>query len=94
MRRRALLTTVGALAGGAVAGCSGPPAPTGDALVSERETGRVLRVPAAGGTPTEVMRIRDVAADDSSEGGLLGIAVCPGYASDGLVDLGVTGGMV
>jgi glucose/arabinose dehydrogenase len=130
MRRRALLTAAGALAAGALAGCSGSPAPTrsgtgpsspvtgptgtpppspapsrppqtiaenlsvpwalaflptGDALVSERETGRILRVPAAGGTPTELKRIPDVATGDTSEGGLLGIAVSPGYASDGLV---------
>jgi glucose/arabinose dehydrogenase len=59
--------------------------PGGDALVSERETGRILRVPAGGGTATQVMRIPDVAADDSGEGGLLGIAVSPGYASDRLL---------
>ena len=59
--------------------------PGGDALVSERETGRILRVRAGGGTPTQAMRIPDVAADDSGEGGLLGIAVSPAYASDGLV---------
>lgn len=39
----------------------------------------------AGGAPTEVTRVPDVATDDSSEGGLLGVAVSPGYASDGLV---------
>jgi glucose/arabinose dehydrogenase len=59
--------------------------PGGDALVSERETGRILRVSANGGTPTEVMRIPDVATD-SSEGGLLGIAVAPTYPSDTLID--------
>jgi glucose/arabinose dehydrogenase len=59
--------------------------PGGDALVSERETGRVVRVPAGGGGTAQVMRIPDVATDDSSEGGLLGLAVSPGYASDGLV---------
>jgi glucose/arabinose dehydrogenase len=30
--------------------------PDGDALVSERDTGRLLRVPADGGAPTEVTR--------------------------------------
>jgi glucose/arabinose dehydrogenase len=58
--------------------------PSGAALVTERETGRILRVPAAGGNPTEVMRIPDVATD-TAEGGLLGVAVSASYPSDGLV---------
>ena len=57
--------------------------PGGDALVSERDSGRILRIPAGGGTPREVMRVPDVAAN--GEGGLLGIAVSPHYAGDGLV---------
>jgi glucose/arabinose dehydrogenase len=57
--------------------------PGGDALVTERETGRILRVPAAGGSPTEVIRIPDVATD-TAEGGLLGVAVSANYATDGL----------
>src|SRR2546421_8445421 len=44
--------------------------PGGDALVTERETGRILRVAAAGGSPTEVIRVPDVATD-TAEGGLL-----------------------
>src|SRR5690349_3455588 len=48
--------------------------PSHEALVTERATGRILRVPAAGGTPVEVHRIPDVAFD-TSEGGLLGVAV-------------------
>src|SRR5688500_18704331 len=31
--------------------------PGGDALVAERDSARILRVPAAGGRPTEVMRL-------------------------------------
>jgi glucose/arabinose dehydrogenase len=58
--------------------------PGGDALVTERETGRILRVPAAGGKPIEVIRIPDVATD-TAEGGLLGVAVPASYPSDGLV---------
>ncbi|WP_250286610.1 MULTISPECIES: PQQ-dependent sugar dehydrogenase [unclassified Frankia] len=58
--------------------------PDRSALVAERGSGRILRVPANGGTPTEVMRIPDVAAG-SGEGGLLGLAVSPGYATDHLV---------
>ncbi len=58
--------------------------PGGDALVTERETGRILRVPAAGGSATEVIRIPDVATD-TAEGGLLGVAVSATYATDGQV---------
>lgn len=49
--------------------------PSGDALVSERDTARVLRVPKAGGTPVEVRRIEQAAP--RGEGGLLGLAVDP-----------------
>jgi glucose/arabinose dehydrogenase len=51
--------------------------------VSERDTARVLRVPAGGGTPTEVARLTDTRP--AGEGGLLGLAVSPAYATDGLV---------
>lgn len=57
--------------------------PGGDALVSERDSGRILRVPAGGGTPREVMRVPGVAA--TGEGGLLGLAVSPEYVEDRLV---------
>jgi glucose/arabinose dehydrogenase len=50
--------------------------PDGDALVTERDTARVLRVPAAGGPPQEVTTLAGV--DSAGEGGLLGIAVQPG----------------
>ena len=49
--------------------------PGGDALVTERDTARVLRIPAAGGDPVEVTTIE--AADPGGEGGLLGLAVAP-----------------
>jgi glucose/arabinose dehydrogenase len=58
--------------------------PGGDALVSERTTGRILRVPAAGGRPREVMRL-DGVDTQAGEGGLLGLAVSPSYDEDGLV---------
>ena len=58
--------------------------PGGDALVSERTTGRVLRIPAAGGEPAEVGRVEGVDTG-AGEGGLLGLAVSPDYARDGLV---------
>jgi glucose/arabinose dehydrogenase len=57
--------------------------PGGDALVTERDSARILRVPAGGGSPTEVQRLSEV--DGGGEGGLLGIAVSPAYARDGLV---------
>jgi glucose/arabinose dehydrogenase len=58
--------------------------PGGDALVSERTTGRILRLPAAGGRPREVRRLARVDTG-AGEGGLLGLAVSPAYARDGLV---------
>jgi glucose/arabinose dehydrogenase len=58
--------------------------PGGDALVSERTTARILRVPARGGAPREVMRVPGVDTE-AGEGGLLGLAVSPQYARDRLV---------
>lgn len=60
------------------------PLPDGSALVSERVSGRVLRLPAGGGEPRVETTLADVDAD-AGEGGLLGIAVSPGFADDGLV---------
>ncbi len=57
--------------------------PDGDALVSERDSGRVLRVPAAGGEPVELGTVPGVRHD--GEGGLLGLAVAPTYGQDGYV---------
>ncbi|GGQ54690.1 PQQ-dependent sugar dehydrogenase [Couchioplanes azureus] len=47
--------------------------PDGGALVAERDSARVLRIPAGGGAPREVYRVPGVSA--SGEGGLLGLAV-------------------
>jgi glucose/arabinose dehydrogenase len=58
--------------------------PGGDALVSERTTGRILRVPAAGGAAQPVMQVPGVDTN-AGEGGLLGLAVSPTYGQDGLV---------
>lgn len=57
--------------------------PNGSALVSERTTGRILRV-RAGARPRVVMRIPGVDTG-AGEGGLLGVAVSPRYASDRFV---------
>jgi glucose/arabinose dehydrogenase len=54
--------------------------PCGDALVGERDRGRVLRIPASGGQPEEVYRIP--AAVAGGEGGLLGLALSPHYDHD------------
>lgn len=62
--------------------------PGGDALIGERDTGRVLRL-APGGAPRQVYDVPGVAA--SGEGGLLGIAVSPGFARDNLVYAYYTG---
>ena len=55
--------------------------PGGDALVSERTTGRILRVSSTGRRRRVVMRIPGVDTA-SGEGGLLGLAVSPDYAED------------
>jgi glucose/arabinose dehydrogenase len=57
--------------------------PDGSALVGERPTGRIVRIPKGGGRARTVMRVPGVVAD--GEGGLLGLAVSPHYASDRLV---------
>ena len=57
--------------------------PDGDALITERESARVLRLPAAGGEPVEVTELS--ATEPDGEGGLLGIAVSPDFATDGMV---------
>jgi len=54
--------------------------PDRSALVAERLTARVLRIPADGGPPEEVGVVPGVAT--SSEGGLLGLVASPDFASD------------
>ncbi|HEY6776142.1 MAG TPA: PQQ-dependent sugar dehydrogenase [Thermoleophilaceae bacterium] len=55
--------------------------PGGDALVSERTTGRILRISPDGRRRRVVMRMPGVDTN-SGEGGLLGLALSPSYASD------------
>ena len=50
--------------------------PDGSALVSERDTGLIKRVPADGGDPVELGAV--AGSVPSGEGGLLGLAVPPG----------------
>ncbi len=58
--------------------------PGGDALVAERTTGRIVRVPRSGGRPRTAMRVPGVNLN-SGEGGLLGLALSPTYRTDKLV---------
>ena len=57
--------------------------PDGSALVGERTTGRIVRVLPRRAPVRTVMRIPGV--DASGDGGLLDLALSPGYAEDGLV---------
>ncbi|MFB7613284.1 PQQ-dependent sugar dehydrogenase [Kitasatospora sp. NPDC056181] len=57
--------------------------PDGDLLVSERDSGRIFRVSAKDGTRTEAGTVPGVVA--GGEGGLLGLALSPGYPADHLV---------
>ncbi|MEO3779819.1 PQQ-dependent sugar dehydrogenase [Micromonospora sp. B11E3] len=57
--------------------------PSGDALVAERNTGRVLRLSPGGGDPRQVYEVPGVMA--GGEGGLLGLAVPPSFAGDNLI---------
>jgi len=54
--------------------------PGGDALVAERDQARIQQVPAGGGQPREVYKVPGVVP--GGEGGLLGLAVSPSYATD------------
>ena len=54
--------------------------PDGDLLVSSRDEGTITRVDAESGRKTEIGAVPGVAAE--GEGGLLGIAVPPSFASD------------
>lgn len=56
--------------------------PDGDALVTERDSNRLLRVTESGDV-TEVQTVDEV--EGAGEGGLLGVAVSPEYESDGYV---------
>jgi glucose/arabinose dehydrogenase len=55
--------------------------PDGGALVSERDSGKLLVVTSSG----HVEEVQRLPANGSGEGGLLGIALSPNYATDGLV---------
>ncbi len=57
--------------------------PNGDALVAERNSAQILQVPAKGGEPKVVYKVPGVKpSGEGGEGGLLGLAVSPDYATD------------
>lgn len=55
--------------------------PNGDALVTERDTSKLLRIKPSGKTRT----IRKLPANGESEGGLLGVALSPRFKEDRLI---------
>ncbi|MFI1111162.1 PQQ-dependent sugar dehydrogenase [Streptomyces physcomitrii] len=59
------------------------PLPDGDLLVSSRDEGTLTRIDAENGKKTEIGEVPGVAP--SGEGGLLGIALSPTFASDHMV---------
>jgi glucose/arabinose dehydrogenase len=63
--------------------------PDGSALVSERISGRIVRIATEGGDPETVGVVPDVTV--SSEGGLLGIVASPRFAEDRTVFASVSG---
>jgi glucose/arabinose dehydrogenase len=62
--------------------------PSGDALVTERPTGRILQVQPTYAPAKPVMQIRGL--DATGDGGLLGLALSPTYEEDGLLFAYVT----
>lgn len=54
--------------------------PSGDALISERDSGRILRLPAGSSTPSVLTTLPGVV--HHGESGLLGLAVSPTFATD------------
>ncbi|MGV9254364.1 PQQ-dependent sugar dehydrogenase [Streptomyces sp. NPDC003697] len=59
------------------------PLPEGDLLVSSRDQATITRVDGTTGAKTELGKVSGVSPE--GEGGLLGIALSPGYASDHMV---------
>jgi glucose/arabinose dehydrogenase len=59
--------------------------PDGDLLVSLRDSGKILRIDPGSQKKTEIGSVPGVAHTSGGEGGLLGIALSPSYASDHMV---------
>lgn len=58
--------------------------PNGSALVAERSSGVISRIPKNGGKAQRVYKVPGV-DPDAGEGGLLGLAISPDFKRDGLV---------
>ena len=57
--------------------------PDGGALVSERDKGDIVYIPARGGKPSRVYKFEE--SESGGEGGLLGLAIDPEYPKNGFV---------
>ncbi|WP_078622224.1 PQQ-dependent sugar dehydrogenase [Streptomyces sp. NRRL S-244] len=77
------VTVAGEVAKGLESPWGVAPLPDGDLLVASRDKGTISRVAAATGTVTQIGKVPGVAP--GGEGGLLGLALSPSYASDRMV---------
>ncbi|MFJ3925883.1 PQQ-dependent sugar dehydrogenase [Streptomyces sp. NPDC090022] len=77
------VTVTGEIAKGLESPWGVAPLPQGDLLVASRDRGTISRVDAATGAVTPIGEVPGVAP--GGEGGLLGLALSPSYASDKLV---------
>ncbi|MFI8499516.1 PQQ-dependent sugar dehydrogenase [Streptomyces sp. NPDC085524] len=77
------VTVSGEIAKGLEAPWGVAPLPGGDLLVASRDKGTISRVAVGSGTVTEIGEVPGVAP--GGEGGLLGLALSPSFASDRLV---------
>ncbi|WP_078988462.1 PQQ-dependent sugar dehydrogenase [Streptomyces sp. WM6372] len=77
------VTVAGEVAKGLESPWGVAPLPDGDLLVASRDKGTISRVALATGTVTQIGKVPGVAP--GGEGGLLGLALSPSYASDRMV---------
>ncbi|MGW7438000.1 PQQ-dependent sugar dehydrogenase [Streptomyces sp. NPDC054849] len=77
------VTVTGEVAKGLESPWGVAPLPGGDLLVASRDKGTISRVAAGSGAVTQIGRVPGVAP--GGEGGLMGLALSPGFASDRLV---------
>ncbi|UQX03130.1 PQQ-dependent sugar dehydrogenase [Streptomyces sp. RerS4] len=77
------VTVAGEVAKGLESPWGVAPLPGGDLLVASRDKGTVSRIAAGSGAVTQIGRVPGVAP--GGEGGLLGLALSPNFASDRLV---------
>ncbi|MGT2530589.1 PQQ-dependent sugar dehydrogenase [Streptomyces nojiriensis] len=77
------VTVTGEIAKGLESPWGVAPLPGGDLLVASRDKGTISRVSVGSGTVTEIGEVPGVAP--GGEGGLLGLALSPSFASDRLV---------